>query len=64
VRAIQNLREMCDAHLQAVTRVEVIDICNSLEGAIESNYRDTHADQIASGSSLPDRGDLSHVDRV
>jgi circadian clock protein KaiB len=65
VRAIQNLREMCDAHLLGRYQVEVIDIYQQ-PGEAQSNQIIVTPTLIKSLPVPPCRiiGDLSHVDRV
>ncbi len=65
VRAIQNLREMCDAHLPGRYQLEVIDIYQQPEEA-QSNQIIVTPTLIKSLPVPPRRiiGDLSHSDRV
>jgi circadian clock protein KaiB len=65
LRAIQNLREMCDAHLEGRYQLEVVDIYQQPEEA-QSNEIVVTPTLIKSLPAPPRRviGDLSHADRV
>ena len=65
LRAIQNLREMCEAHIPGRFQLEVIDIYQQPEEA-QSNQIVVTPTLIKSLPAPPRRiiGDLSHADRV
>jgi circadian clock protein KaiB len=65
LRAVQNLRQMCEAHLQGRYQLEVVDIYQQ-PGEAQSNQIVVTPTLVKSLPVPPRRliGDLSHADRL